>query len=823
MEAMIATAAAPADTSSVPRPRQAEGEPDRLSPGDRGFLNRHGITNDVLDRFMTRSVEAENWPDRIAPYFKAPGILFWWPVGGPEDTSRWVPQFRPDEPKRDENGNEQKYVFESGCGGFCGIYRRPSDGCPVLLVEGTKQSLAAVSWAPDGWGVVGIPGCRNWVGADLAWSEGHRVIVLFDADVSTNRDVYDAAVELKDALEAEGAESVAFAKLAGATAKQGLDDVLGVRPADRRTDFLRRICDKARSSLGNKPARKKQAGTAFDEKGALLAETASNSVLAGQPAALAQGSMVALYRDGRYVIDRGREQLFSAVQELLGEGYRPSHRSAIEESLIGILAREGKRIPERADVPLLNCTNGMLDLRTGELMPHDPAYLSAQQIPVAWEPDAACPRYEAWIKEVIPDQVEDLEEVASTMLDPSTTPAKALFAFGPSHSGKSTFLRILASVVGPENRTGVTLHQLSDDKFAAANVYQRMLNVAADLSSHHVSDLSLFKMLTGEDVIHANRKYGREFQFTNTALFAFSANELPTVGEASRAYVNRIKPFKFPFSFEGREDPTIESAILRELPGILVRWVRAWQRFNERGGYLPTDPGVMREFETRSDRVALWVSEKCRVHPDAAGRLVGPEEGTAKQILFQRFKDWSRDEDNAVAMTSRKFFERLNATPGVASVRLRYANKNLGLNITERSESDEPGADDAFRTPESVRSVGSVPNQPSSPYVRLCEGQEEGVNGVNGQTESYGKDGSKATLPTLHTPDPLPAEVIRTAVLADIAAHPERTRLDVMKAMKSLHGADWREVGTAVNELLAEGSITEQDSLLSPATLEATR
>jgi putative DNA primase/helicase len=83
------------------------------------------------------------------------------------------------------------------------------------------------------------------------------------------------------------------------------------------------------------------------------------------------------------------------------------------------------------------------------------------------------------------------------MLDPTITPTKAVFLFGAARSGKSTYLRLLQEIAGPENYSAVTLHQLSDDRFAAANLYGKMLNVAADLPASHVEDLSTFKMMTG--------------------------------------------------------------------------------------------------------------------------------------------------------------------------------------------------------------------------------------------------------------------------------------------------------------------------------------
>ena len=157
-------------------------------------------------------------------------------------------------------------------------------------------------------------------------------------------------------------------------------------------------------------------------------------------------------------------------------------------------------------------------------------------------------------------------------------------------------LRLAGGIVGPANQCAVTLHQLATNRFTPAMLHRKMLNSAADLSSHHVDDLAMFKALTGGDPVHAEHKFGQPFTFTNTALIAFSANEIPSVGETSSAYLERIKPFAFDRSFAGREDPSLEVDMLRELPGILVRWVRALQTLRGRGHPLPTRPEVAAAF-----------------------------------------------------------------------------------------------------------------------------------------------------------------------------------------------------------------------------------
>ena len=664
-----------------------------FSPESLRVLAESAITPETAARYgITAVADPDHIPDEIFGSWHAflgeaeTGMIFTW-----RDTARTVPQYRPDVAVQTPDEKIHKYLVPRDSGTFLNHLRNPvGPDDPVLFVEGSKQGVAAAAWAPEGWGVVAVPGCNNWVGTDLSWADGRKVIILFDADFTSNRDVYDAAAGLKEALEVEGAAEVRFAHLAGARNKDGLDDVLGRRPENRRTLYIERIADMAADRLGRRPTRSVRASAYFDEKG-LLARTSALTVLGNQPAALADGSMIALYRDGVYRIDLGDEPLIEQVKDLLGEDYRPNHRRTIEEYLVGELSGRNLRVGQRSLEPLLNTASCMIDLRTGEVLDHDPKYLSTLQIPVPWVPDAACPTYEAWLEDVIPGQAEALEEIASTMLDPSRTPLKQAFLFGPTHSGKSTFLRIMEAIAGAANRSAVDLHQLVDDHFASAELYQKILNIGSDMSAAHIADVSLFKKLTGEDPVQANRKYGKMFTFTNRALFAFSANEIPTIGETSRAYVQRMAAFRFDKSFAGKERPEIEERMLREeLPGILRRWVSAWRRFNDRGLYLPVPEDVQTEFETSSDRVARWVQLRCDVHPEAIGQMVGADKGDTITSLYSSFKIWARDDSPSAGVMSRqKFGERLKHMEGVGEVRLIHRNKNRGLDITTRTGEDK--------------------------------------------------------------------------------------------------------------------------------------
>lgn len=698
-------------------PYTGPGEP---SPDQTEILARRGIPISAAIAAGVRFVPTggqlpENCPESWQEWL--PAMFFPWTA----DDGRVEWQIRPDTTPVDSKGNPIKYATRSRDLGYeplLWVARRGTLDGPHLLVEGTCQTLSASVWAPDGVTVIGMIGCRGWSSdglplPDLALFEGTETIVALDADMTTNPDVWDAGEALQRALIAEGA-TVCFLRVPGSK-KSGLDDALGKREERQRTAYLQRLIEGAEREKFPKSRRPKPPADpdSFFGDGGLRVEKLSADIFNAHPSAITQEERIALYENGVYEISG--LAFIGAVTERLGDDFRPSHRAAAEEFTAGTLHRTGRVLPIHTNEPLLNVTNGMLDLATMTLKPHDPVYMSSVQFPLEWDPDAKCPTYEAWIESVgLEEQIEDLEECVSLMLDPSRTPTKAVFLFGPSRSGKGTFLRIMEAVAGMKNVSGTSLKQLCEDRFGAANVYGKALNVSGDLAAGHIEDISLFKMLTGDDLISADRKFGKQFVFRNRALFAFSANELPTVGEASRAYVERIKPFRFGSSFAGHEDPSLEAKIIAdELPGVLVRWVRAWQRLAGRGTYRATAADVRAEFETRSDRVRQWLEEEMVVTLiDEGGRPVpvagsfagdglarrqfstpAPEQELPADLastpseLITMFGSWATAAGTGRPMGRNKLVERLTSINGVQRVR-KSGGGQRALNVTRRKGGD---------------------------------------------------------------------------------------------------------------------------------------
>lgn len=162
-----------------------------------------------------------------------------------------------------------KYLQESGRGAILTVpkkrQRLVGTAKKVLIVEGTKQAIAADIHAPEEWLIIGIQGCHNFSKAGVPLpeigklvTEGAEVVIAFDADWKTNIAVWTAASDLQSHLHVNlGTEKPCIASIGGGS-KLGLDDVLGSNPVpENRTAQLVRIWDGASTSLGRKPAKKK--------------------------------------------------------------------------------------------------------------------------------------------------------------------------------------------------------------------------------------------------------------------------------------------------------------------------------------------------------------------------------------------------------------------------------------------------------------------------------------------------------------------------------------------------------------------------------------
>jgi len=189
-----------------------------------------------------------------------------------------------------------------------------------------------------------------------------------------------------------------------------------------------------------------------------------------------------------------------------------------------------------------------------------------------------CPKALKAFKDWVGDKWILLFEIIGYCLYPKYDMHKAVMLVGDGRNGKSTYLSLVKKILGRKNTTSVKLQDLIKEKFAVAQLYHKLANIFADLPSEAIEDTGVFKILTGEDEITADRKFRDPITFVNYAKLLFSANELPKVSDMTLAFWRRWLVVEFPNKFEINPKFFEETFTEEEIEGVILVAVHAFKQ-----------------------------------------------------------------------------------------------------------------------------------------------------------------------------------------------------------------------------------------------------
>lgn len=810
-------------------PTEDVGQP--LLPDHFEYLAGSGISEAYLKATpLIRSAETQaDLPDYFRErddIVRPRGILFGWRTK--DGSIEW--QLRLDEPLTDpDTGRVKKYLMRADSGIRYGLILKRS-GSKVLIVEGTKQGHAVAAAIDMNTSVIQIPGCTGWSRGGwqapmelVQLTSNKQVHILLDADAADNPDVYTAGEKLASRL-APTAQSVKFIPCPG-EGKSGIDDFLTTLDERQRRDTLATLIKNSKprpATTRPKPALRVIDGEGnpdadssewmFTPGGKLRVDTVSKHLLTTEHPVALGASGLSVYRDGVYEVSDAAIE--SMVGDLLLDQYDTGKVSNLSSRLRGLCHSRGLVLRDARsflgesplfDEPLLCVENGVVHLESGALLPHDPAYLMTTRFAVEYDPSATCPTFDAWLAESTKikgrDQVDVLLDVTSQILDFTRLPEKSPFLFGPTRSGKSTFLELLRKLVGPGATSGMKLQDLESDQFAVADLYGKRINIDADVSDEYVPSVSNLKRLTGRDPITANLKYGRRFTFINQALPIFSGNTLPTVGERSRAFMARVVPVSFPHSKEGHEDETLPSRLEAELPGILNRLIEAWRARRERGKFLPPHRIVLTDFEQRVSSVHSFLHDACWLWKRGGEGWIAPRKGEEhKRIqagygltlknLYKLYEAWASATGHRGKLLQGNFKKQLLEIPGVVVGTCQVANAPV-FNLSPNLQAEWGGL------PAELRFVSTVKTPPPLDDDDEDDEDDGDADPRGGGTPSPPPAPSPAPKPTPAAPAP--------AVKVKPRAKSKATKVAPAKPVPTIHYSSAPTAPTsasAVDELL---------------------
>jgi putative DNA primase/helicase len=165
---------------------------------------------------------------------------------------------------------------------------------------------------------------------------------------------------------------------------------------------------------------------------------------------------------------------------------------------------------------------------------------------------------------------------------------RALMLTGPTQSGKSTFLDVVAALLGADNVARESLQQLANNRFSPAELDGKFVNIRSDLDSSIVRNTGRFKELAAGDAIRAERKNQDPFRFRVTQKQLYATNQVPDVDNVDQAFHERWLHVRFPDTIPRDDrDGEIDQKLTTddELVGILNWALDGYARLMNQDGF----------------------------------------------------------------------------------------------------------------------------------------------------------------------------------------------------------------------------------------------
>jgi len=231
----------------------------------------------------------------------------------------------------------------------------------------------------------------------------------------------------------------------------------------------------------------------------------------------------------------------------------------------------------------INLLDGVLDLKSFEIKPHSPEYVSTVQLPFEYNNCLATPCFNKYLDDITcgdKDLQLVLQEMAGYCLCNSTSAEKAFFLVGNGCNGKSVFAKILQNLVGEGNYANTNLTALGGS-FGLASLINANVNIAAENSGAKISS-EIFKALVSGDTVEINRKYRDALSVALHVKLVLLFNSLPDSDDLTYGFFRKIIIIPFKRTFKSNEiDVELPAKLEKELSGIFHWSIEGLKRLQQ--------------------------------------------------------------------------------------------------------------------------------------------------------------------------------------------------------------------------------------------------
>ena len=321
--------------------------------------------------------------------------------------------------------------------------------------------------------------------------------------------------------------------------------------------------------------------------------------------------------------------------------------------------------------------NGLLDVRTKKLHPHDSKYRCINVIPHDYRPDFTVSDdsiVKQFIESLIPDQ-DDRQmflEFCGYSMTFDMSQQKLLMIRGEGGIGKSVLLRLHKRAIGDRNCSGLTLQNLND-RFSPAFLFGKLVNIYADTPSTDMDEINGIKTITGEDTIRAEYKGGDLFFFNPYCKLMYSTNRVPkSRDDKTNAYYRRL--LILPIGKRAETIIGLEEKLSADVESYIHLCVDAAHQMYERGAILESAASKREVLELymATDSVKAFLFDRTEKDPDSR---------VERTILYNEYVDYCTEEGRERYLLSKNGFYQNLRDKGYGEVRGSVGRYFIGIRL----------------------------------------------------------------------------------------------------------------------------------------------
>lgn len=316
-----------------------------------------------------------------------------------------------------------------------------------------------------------------------------------------------------------------------------------------------------------------------------------------------------------------------------------------------------------AYLDFINVQNGIINLRNGELMPHDSRLMMSKITNCEYDVEKKKP--EMWLKFL--DDVtggdkalqEYIQRCVGYSISGSNREQCAYFLYGMGNNGKSTFLDTIADMLGDYAANTQPDTLMMQGKVGSlgggANTEIARLKSARFVTCEEPTEgvrlnEGLLKQLTGGSKVTARFLYSEEFEYTPEFKIWVATNHKPTIRGTDVGIWRRIKLIPFEVNIpKDKVDKNLKYKLRQEFPQILawaVEGCMKWQAHGELGEPVKVIEAT-KDYKQEMDTMAGFIEQCIVIDYDSDVKIMSTD-------LFALYKIWAK-QNNEFEMTAKKF------------------------------------------------------------------------------------------------------------------------------------------------------------------------